>query len=420
MKLSFFIILLIATSLSAQNQARANFIKDISSQIYEGQTDTALAALDSLIESDPTDASLFYLKGRAYSQIGDNTKALIAYHHTVALDSTHVNALVAAAKLHDQAGYYDRSVIYFNKALEMDSTRYDVANQLGQLYFNHLNYKKSLDVFTSLSEKNPQNASYMMMTGKCQDKLHNPMGALPWFKRAHHVDSTNVSCLYHLGMLYYKVDEPDSSLMFIDKGLQHNPKHPYLHLLRGNIRYDKKEYEGAIVEYKEYEANTAEVNPVVMKKQGFAYFRMKNYEKAMQEFSRALFENKEDAVSYFYVGLCLKQLGVTDIAIKLIENAIELSIPETLHSYYAELADCYHQLENYEQAIFAFRRALFYKSDEENYIYGLANVYYDYYADRHVPLRYYEMVVENNDNPEIVQFARARVKELKEEIHFHP
>jgi tetratricopeptide (TPR) repeat protein len=413
----FLFVVIMAVCVSGQELSQFEQKKNISVQIYEGHIDSALAALDTLIAADSTDASLFFLKGTAFLQLGDNNSALSAYRHTVDLDSTHVNALAAAARLYDQAGYSDHAVYLFERAVKLDSMRFDIANQLGQLYYKSKQYKNSYERYKLLAAKNSENASYLIMLGKCEAKLNNPVGALGFLKKAHTLDSTNVSCLYNISRLYYRIKEPDSALVFVDRGLRLNGKHVLLHLLKGNIMYDKKEWETAVTEFQAYEALSVEDNTVVMKKMGFAYFRLENYIGALGQFGRAIRIEPNDPVSHFYVGLCLKQIDRLGPAAMMIKKAAKLSIPESLPTYYAELGDCYHKIEKYGDAIAAYRRALLYDPGENNHIYALANVYYDYYEDRTVALRCYEKVVEKNSNFEIVAFAKAKVKELKEEGH---
>ena len=77
-----------------------------------------------------------------------------------------------------------------------------------------------------------------------------------------------------------------------------------------------------------------------------------------------------------------------------------------------------HDIEEYGPAIKAYRKALEHKPGNPNYDYLLANVYYDYYADREVPLLYYQKVVREDISPEVTQYAQERVEELVKEVHF--
>ena len=113
----FLLLWLIITSLPGQGIQQTAQVRDITALIYEGEIERALFSLDSLAVLDSTDASLYYLKCHAYTQLGDNSNALKAYHHAAELDSTHINALAAAGKLYDQSGYYDRAQYYLIRAI---------------------------------------------------------------------------------------------------------------------------------------------------------------------------------------------------------------------------------------------------------------------------------------------------------------
>ena len=67
-------------------------------------------------------------------------------------------------------------------------------------------------------------------------------------------------------------------------------------------------------------------------------------------------------------------------------------------------------------AIYCLRKAEEFSPSNAVIHYNLANIYYDYYEDKSVALRHYEMAAKDDLSPEVTEFISIRIKELNEDI----
>ena len=74
------------------------------------------------------------------------------------------------------------------------------------------------------------------------------------------------------------------------------------------------------------------------------------------------------------------------------------------------------------EAIQSYREALDYQPSKKILSFYLASVYDQYYADREVPLLYYQKFLRDNKDADIklIEYAESRIKVLKQELHFRP
>lgn len=147
---------------------------------------------------------------------------------------------------------------------------------------------------------------------------------------------------------------------------------------------------------------------------GSCHLALNDPETALIHFQRALerIPDDEDAASiHAFLGVCLKDLGRFEDAIRILENGLRYDAERTdLHNL---LGFCHFKLKAHETAIRHFKEVI--RLDPTSAI-DYANIASNYrdMEDRGKAIRYYEMALELDPS---IEFARTNLKRLREQSH---
>ena len=143
---------------------------------------------------------------------------------------------------------------------------------------------------------------------------------------------------------------------------------------RGNAYYRLNQYEKAIEDF-----NMAiEFNPKYAKayrNRGNVHFKLNQYEKAIEDYKKAMGLNPNLAEAYNNRGLAYHKLNQYEEAIKDYKKAIELD-PRGANAYYNR-GNAYRGLNQYEEAIKDYKKAIELDPRDANAYYNRGNAYRD-------------------------------------------
>ena len=411
----FVVLLSQAFTLFAQEWNGGN----ISLLLYLGKYAKARQLLEKGIGVDSTSADLYFLLGLAYSLQNNHRTALNWFNKSYRIDSTHVNNLNYLANTQLKLGYRNRAEKLFSKAVRLDSERVDIWDSLGKLYYSSLRYNDSYKIYSKLSQKYVDNSYFNLMCARCAIKLDSLDSAIWQYKIAYNKDPENIEIILEFSRNLFSKDSLDKALELLQAGLTFASKNRHLHRLKGDILYKREDFTVAILSYLNAMAYGDE-SVELLKKLGFCYYADQNYQKSKDVLEQSLKFDDRDPLIYFYLGMSCKQLKDNPRAIDYFKHALSCLQPVYLDNLYTAIADCYHAEEQFAEAIKCLRRALEYTSQKEFIYYNLANVYYDFYADRNVPLLYYKKARKKEINPMISEYIDQKITELTQEIFFNP
>lgn len=148
-----------------------------------------------------------------------------------------------------------------------------------------------------------------------------------------------------------------------------NPKDYELNLNVGNVYYELKEYENALIFYE----IAVLINPDIVNayvNMGHSYTKLKEFDKALDCFAK-VFECKDDSSKfqeikagvYISMSLICSDNNDFDTAIELLEKGVNLNSKDV--DLYLNLGNCYRRKGNIDKAIEYFNEAL---KIENNYV----------------------------------------------------
>ena len=384
--------------------------------LFSGQYHTAIEILEEYVGSDSCQAQHYFLLGIAHSFQNNHQEALSCFLTSAHMDSQNVNNLHYLANTYSKLGYLNQAENTFKSAIRIDSARVDLWDNLGKIYYRKSNYKEANRIYTRLI-KIEQSSYYYHMKGRCAARMDSLDNAVYYYKLAHNKDPRNIEVILELSRNLFSQDSLDSAFNYIQEGILYDRKNRHLHRLKADILYKKKEYTFATLSF--LDAIVFGDNSVDgLKKMGFCYFSDKNYLKSKATFELSLTLDDKDPVILYYLGICCRQLNEIGNAQHYLNKALTLLQPDYMNDLYLVRADCFYEEKEYIEAIKNFRKALEKSKNKQVVYYSLANVYYDYYKDRNIPLIYYKKALLNEISPEITNFIKQRIQELTQDVFF--
>ncbi|WP_336182923.1 tetratricopeptide repeat protein, partial [Fusobacterium polymorphum] len=156
------------------------------------------------------------------------------------------------------------------------------------------------------------------------------------------------------------------------RAIELNPNNASYYYNRGNTFSILKEYEKAIDDY----SRAIELNPnnaSYYYNRGISFNRLKEYEKAIDDYNKAIELNPNDASYYYNRGNTFSILKEYEKAIDNYSRAIELN-PNNA-SYYYNRGNTFSILKEYEKAIDDYNKAIELNPNNASYYYNRGNTF---------------------------------------------
>ena len=157
----------------------------------------------------------------------------------------------------------------------------------------------------------------------------------------------------------------------------------------------------------------------IFERLGNAYFKIENADNAITNYKKALQLDNENARVLFSLGNTFWKKQQIDSAKVYINKSIDVQ-QVVLDKEYQALGRIASEQKDFRTAIKYYKLA--HEEDTSNviYYYQICFISDQYYEDPKVKLSYYEQLVDNYGSKRdyFTDYAKRRISELKEEIHF--
>ncbi|MCC7534384.1 MAG: tetratricopeptide repeat protein [Bacteroidia bacterium] len=211
---------------------------------------SSIEELNTWIESKPTDAELYYRRGKLYFDQKDFEKALSDVNQAIDLDEKNalyfflkgrvlyaLNQTIEAAKVYEQA-------------IQLNPNLTEAKLLLGELYYIVKEHKKSLDIYNSILATDPKNTSALFFKGMNYKEIGDTNSAIQVFQKAFEIDAKNYDAVMQLGNLFAGYHNKIALDYYITAS-RLRPKSSEPPYSAGVFYQQKKEYKLAIGMYKQ-------------------------------------------------------------------------------------------------------------------------------------------------------------------------
>lgn len=236
--------------------------------------------------------------------------------------------------------------------------------KLAVAYYSQGNYQKAIDELAPDMETNPNWEFGHRLIGLSHLALKNNSLAITSLIRAVQLKSTTPSVYIGLAQAYLNLDRFDKCIEALNQGepFAKDQDRYRLYRLRGSAYFQMKKYPETISDINTaMQSHAGEWNDYW--ELGVSYYRIEHTEEAVQALTKALAAKPEHAPSAELLGKCYFKQGITALATKQYENALNLfrlsleRNPKDAYTYY-NMAEAMLFLKKYAEAEKALLQAI--------------------------------------------------------------
>jgi tetratricopeptide (TPR) repeat protein len=242
-----------------------------------------------------------------------------------AIPGKEVDLYVDAAVLNEQ-GENQKAVEKLNTAVQVNKRFSPAYSLLGKIYRQTNDYQKSAASYEEATKLNPWSFQDFFGLGRDYQIMKQFAKAVKVYVRACELKPDHLEAHIGAAKCYYAIDDYNNALLHSQRAEQINPNAGELRKLQGDIYQSQRNYAQAISSYEralEVDSN----NPEVMTSLAVAYLRNNvNYDELARELLTSAIQIQPDnGPAHQYLGYCYLLLKDVDKSIASYERAVEIN-----------------------------------------------------------------------------------------------
>lgn len=390
--------------------AQTKDLKKVDSLFAIGRYKTALQTLNQL--EDSFEISL--KKATIYESIDAFQKATKAYKKALSFQDDYRTKL-KLAKSYRRLKQYSKAIKIYEAITAKDSMNLVLQYQLGKLYVLKKRAKEAEKVFQFLVKNDETNANYSYHLGlsyALQGK-RDPM--INSFIDTFEKDTLHLRAISRLAKSFKKLNDKDSTQLFVDKGLAISPNDFDLNVLKINRLYKEKKYKEAIP----FLINIDTLYPKETygtSLLGRSYYFLDSLDKAKKYLNKLTAVDREDFKANTYLGhIALKEKNYRTAMFEYFK-ATTKGRKNRDEEYYG-LASVFYEQKQPKMALKFFKKSVEENPRNHRALYQQAKLSDDYYKDKKIAYKLYIRYLESvYDKDEVITtYVKKRVAEIKKD-----
>jgi tetratricopeptide (TPR) repeat protein len=356
----------------------------------EYRFDSAIDTLEKTYSRDSSSIELAKELEEIYYSTSENTKALEFINLLLEQGIDSAVYLPRKAMAMKKEGNLPESLIIFSQLIDQDTTNTFFLNQMGDIFKITLRADSALIYYTKSAEVSPKSVT-----------------------------------IFKAGQLFLDLDEPAEALSFFEK--YYNPEihdSKPLRRLYGQTFFLLNEYEKSIEIFDElYQKGDSSF--ITTKFLGMSYRKNGEYLEAEKPLKQAAFLNPNDYLVYYNLGICTRNIGMTEQSEKHFHTAMEIvTTPQLIKDMInTELAETYKRAGKWDKTLELYNILL--KHDPKNLAIRMDRLMIlDHYAkDKDLAIKSYKETVDilEKDTAKIqhrermIKYLNQRIDKLEEQ-----
>ena len=353
----------------------------------------------------------------------------------------------------------DRAIDTLEKAYSMDSTSIELIKELEEIYYKTSNNTKALKLVTHLLKQGIDSSVYMPHKALILKKEGDFRASKPIFKSLIKADSTNTFFLNNIAEVYQGLRKTDSALICYTKSAEIMPKVVTLYKAGNMLLGKEKEGEALTFFGKYYNPEIHQSKPlrrligqafyltdsieksitvfsdlyekgdssfITTKFLGMSYRKDGQYTKGEETLRIAAFQNPNDFLVYFNLGICCRKIGLVDESEKHFNTAMDIISTPLLvkNMIHTELAETYEKQQRWKKALELYQNIL--KTDPSNFSLRMKALFLiDYQIkDKKQALKEYKATLKmieadttnsNHYNKQVKDYLKRRINKIEKD-----
>lgn len=366
-----------------------------------------------LFAQEPID---FCQQGDVYLRDNQYLEAETSFQNCLDQDSMNIEVWLKLARVYEKLGQWQGVETACAKVLSMDSLNIQGLQQQASVFVKYKDYKNAAACYAKIIEQKPSNPFYYKKVAAVFIQSGQWYDAIVPLQVAFEINPKDEETGVVLAELLLNAGDHKSSDEIIGQLLEETNSKITV-LAAAKLAYKQRHFKEAY----QHLSNVIDqgVPETYIQMYGVCLHYMGNFDQSYTWLDSLLQQDLESENLYYYQGLNAYYLDSLNKAESLFNKAIELSISKEIDVYYLELGKTLADNGNYKAAIEAFGKAYEF-NPLPTYLYRKAVIKEQYYADKSMALKDYQLFLNAKDTTDAASFSHAqyRVKRLKEWEHF--
>lgn len=258
--------------------------------------------LTAKISEEPNNPKLFFMRSKAYMELGNHVSALEDIKQAIQLDSTAGEFYMALGEIYFSRQEYTRAITALEKGRQEDPDNLDLSLQLAKYYLYVGERPKSIQLLDEVLKKNVFNAEAYFLKGMIFKEIGDTAKSISNFQTSVEQNPRFYKAYMQLGLLLSKkkdklaLDYFNNALRIDSTSYEAKYGIAMFYQESGDFANALAHYQKLIVEYP-YEKDA-------FYNIGYIHFQMDSVDRASRDFERAIGVAPDFADAYYMRGLC--------------------------------------------------------------------------------------------------------------------
>lgn len=223
------------------------------------------------------------------------------------------------------------------------------------------------------SKRDRKAAQKLTIEGEKSFQQKDYQAAISKYAQAATLTPINPAAHFWKGYAHFYLNEFDQSLGELDTALAQGYTPLDVYKVRWLLNFQKKNYDQALEDARKIlqsEPSNQTLNSAV----GEIYFAKNSFDEALVAFQKAIQFDSNNADAYYYIALIYRNSGDFQMQRLNAAEAVKRNTKYAGESYFL-LGDAWQKLQNYNEAVAAYRKSLSIKPDSKTTYQNLADIY---------------------------------------------
>ncbi|NMH87207.1 tetratricopeptide repeat protein [Flavivirga algicola] len=316
------------------------------------------------------------------------------------------------ARAYTAIGNYDEALKYYKIKVEATPKNMLLKYEYAKLLSKTKKYETAAHVFNNLVSMDNKNPNYHYELGLVLEQLKDST-AIHSFLSAYDLDQTYQKAIYKVAKYYLKKRKHQFVNKYIDKGLETYANNVKLIGLKAQNYYWQQYYRKAVIWFEKL-IELGESSEFIHEKLSVCYYKIYEFEKAIEQRKLVLKYNKNDVASLYVIGTYYYELNDFINAEKYIKQFLA-SKDLPLDAEYSKLANILNRQKKYSESIEILKKAIKENPDNKGTHFFLLVTKDAYYADLDTKLEMYNKFKKKYPSGFHTEYIDRRISELREE-----
>lgn len=384
--------------------------------VLEGSCSEAVTQLEALEPRALTQEGA-YLLGTCYQAMLQHQKAAAAFNQA---DTSRVKVLADWGRSLERIGRMEEAELRYRSAYHKDSTNQTVAANLARLLADKGDWGDVVAIYNRLLAEDDANSFIYAQLGTSYARLDSIEQAIIHYEQAHALNNSNIKVVLALTKIYHDIDYFTSAKRVLDRALDERPRNPDLWRRTGEIALKEEDYNTSLQAFNNvltYGDSTA----ADLRNVGVSRYLLGNFPSAAEALEASFERDTTDVMNTFYLGIAKQQIEAFDEALYYLNHAAQTLGQVMLADIHSRIAGTQEEVGNYSEAISSYRLASNLDANRRDFLYRIAFLYDQYYADKSAAQEQYQRFLDVTEEGQLSVMrisAEQRIQAIREARFF--